>query len=65
MIPNEPSPELLDDLVKATPSRRMVRRRCADCGREWTQPAATGRCPSCHGDRVENLYECVSAHNRV
>ena len=59
------TPEELEAMVKATPTRRMVYRKCKDCGREWSQPARTGRCPSCHGDNVVNEGEKISAYRQV
>ena len=51
--------------LAANPSRLLCRRRCADCGHQWQQPARTGACPSCHSADVENLHEVPCMALRV
>lgn len=60
-----PTPEELMAMVEATPTRRIVYRRCLACGHEWSQPRATGACPACHGVDVVNEGQKISAYKQV
>lgn len=51
--------------VKQNPMRLLVRKRCTVCEHRWQQPAATGKCPNCHSDRVEVLHALPMMAQRV
>ncbi len=49
--------EHVEPLPVAASMRRLVDRRCRQCGHKWTQPSRRGACPACTSRDVVNLAE--------
>ncbi|HEX2679550.1 MAG TPA: hypothetical protein VHM19_23030 [Polyangiales bacterium] len=57
-----------DDLCNTTPTIRLERRRCIECGRYWayeTFHLEEPECPVCAGREIERLKAKVAKLDRV
>lgn len=51
--------------LKVAPMRMITERKCGECGHEWKQPAATGRCPNCHSEQTVNVSQRPCGLKRI
>lgn len=63
-----PSPTAADlsvPVAAENPMRVLSRMQCAECGYDWTQPAAGGLCARCHSTDTRCVSRRVCVNRRV
>jgi hypothetical protein len=60
-----PTADLSVPVAAENPMRVLSRMQCAECGHDWTQPAAGGLCARCHSTDTRCVSQRVCVNRRV